>query len=84
MEKRSYQNGYGRAILMDLSKAFYAMDPIQDGPFWGWSLMGGANIASLLKICHIYPTIMKLGTIIPYPKKIRKINTSRDTPLEFC
>ena len=69
---------------MDLSKAFDTMDPIQDGPFWGCSLMGGANIASLLKICHIYPTIMKLGTIIPYPKKMRKIDTSRDTPLEFC
>ena len=39
------------------------------------------------KICHTYPTMMKLGTLIPYLKKIRKIYKSRDTrdtPLEFC
>ena len=36
------------------------------------------------KICHTYPTTMKLGTVIPYPKKIQKIYESRDTPLEFC
>ena len=39
------------------------------------------------KICHTYPTMMKLGTLIPYLKKIRKIHKSRDTrdtPLEFC
>ena len=35
------------------------------------------------KICHTYPTMMKLGTIIPY-LKIQKINKSRDTILEFC
>ena len=31
-----------------------------------------------------YPTVMKLGTAIPYLKKIEKIHKSRDTPLEFC
>ena len=31
------------------------------------------------KICHTYPTTMKLGTIIPYPKKIQKRYESRDT-----
>ena len=36
------------------------------------------------KICHTYPTVMKLGTVIPYPKKIQKIYESRDTPLDFC
>ena len=36
------------------------------------------------KICHTYPTTMKLGTVIPYLKKIQKIYESRDTPLEFC
>ena len=30
------------------------------------------------KICHTYPTIMKLGTVIPYPKKIKKIHESAD------
>ena len=36
------------------------------------------------KICRTYPTTMKLGTVIPYPKKIQKIYKSRDTPLELC
>ena len=46
---------------------------------WGWG-----KKAPFPKICHIYPTMMKLGTVIPYPKKIQKIYESRDTPLEFC
>ena len=60
------------------------MNPIQDGLFWGSSRMGGNKKAPLPKICYTYPTIMKLGTVTPYPKKIRKINESRDTPLDFC
>ena len=47
----------------------------------GW---GEVKKAPLPKICHTYPTMMKLGTVIPYPKKIRKIYESRDTPVEFC
>ena len=35
------------------------------------------------KICHTYPTTMKRGTVIPYPKKIQKIYESRDTPRHF-
>ena len=31
-----------------------------------------------------YPTITKLGTVITYLRKIKKIYESRDTPLEFC
>ena len=32
--------------------------------------------ASLLpKICHTYPKMIKLGTVIPYLKKIQKKNT---------
>ena len=27
----------------------------------------------LSKICHTYPTLMKLDTVIPYLKKIQKI-----------
>ena len=30
------------------------------------------------------PAMMKLGTVIPYPKEIQKIDESRDAPLEFC
>ena len=51
------------------------------GAAHGW---GKAKKAPLPKFCHTYPTMMKLGTVIPYPKKIQKIYESRDTPLEFC
>ena len=40
--------------------------------------------APLPKTCHTYPTMMKLGTVIPYPKKIQKIYELRDANLEFC
>ena len=50
------------------------------GAAHGW----GAKRPALYKICHTYPTMMKLGTVIPYPKKIQKIYESCDTPLEFC
>ena len=36
-----------------------------------------------LKICNTYPIMMKLGTVIPYLRKIQKMYESRDTPLEF-
>ena len=46
---------------------------------WGvpfWSL--------LLKICHTYLAMMKLGTVMPYLRKIQKMYKSRDTSLDFC
>ena len=48
----------------------------------GWGGEGGKK-APLPKICHRYPTMMKLSTGIPYPKKIQKIYESQDIPLEF-
>ena len=53
------------------------------GAAHGSSGEGAAKRAPHPKICHTYPTMMKLGTVIPYPKKIQKIYESRDTPLEF-
>ena len=50
------------------------------GAAHGW----GAKKAPLPKICYTYPTMMKLGTVIPYLKKMQKIYKSSDTPLEFC
>ena len=41
------------------------------------------NDPLLPKICHIYPSIMNHGTVIPYLKKILKTCESCDTPLEF-
>ena len=60
--------------------------PIDDGHFFGRLLTDWGNQkAPLPKICLAYPTMIIFGTVIPYPKKIKK-NTykSRDTPLEFC
>ena len=44
---------------------------------------GGGKKTLLPKICHTYPTTMKLGTVIPYLKKIQKKYESRDTLPEF-
>ena len=38
----------------------------------------------LPKICFTYPAMMKLGTFIPYLRKIQKMYKSHDTSLEFC
>ena len=63
-----------------------SFNPIQDGHFRGCSRMGGGGTKRRLfpKICHRYSTMMKLGTVIPYLKKIKKMYESRDTPFEFC
>ena len=56
---------YGCRWLTNLST-------IQDGPFWGCSRMRGRPKRLIVpKICHTYPTMMTLGTIIPYLKKIQ-------------
>ena len=59
-------------------------NPIQDGLSWGCSQMGVGKKAALLKICHTYPTMMKIGTVISYLIKIQKICESCNTALEFC
>ena len=46
--------------------------------------LGVAKKAPLPKICHTYPTMTKLGTIIPYLKKIQKLYESCGKILEFC
>ena len=43
----------------------------------------GAKKAPLPKISHTYPTIIKLGTVIPYLKEIKEMYESRDTPCDF-
>ena len=62
-----------------------AFNPIQDGLYRGCSWMGGGGfLAPLPKICHTYRKMIKLGRVIPYPRKTQKIYKSRDTYLEFC
>ena len=46
--------------------------------------VGGKKVPPPPKICHTYPTMMKLGTVLPYFKKTQKIYESRDTPVDFC
>ena len=68
------------------------LNPIQEGTFRGYSQMnekggGGRGWGTKglpPKIFHTYPTVMKLGIVIPYLKKTKTMYESRDTPLEFC
>ena len=48
------------------------------GSAHGW---GEGQKESLPKICQAYPTMIKLGTVMSYPKKIQNIYKSRGTPL---
>ena len=49
----------------------------------GWG--GGSGQKGLLpKICDIYSTVMRLGTVILYLKKNQKIYKSRDILLKVC
>ena len=54
------------------------LNPIKDGPFWGWSRIGGT---SLPKICHTYPTMVKRGRVTPYLKKNQKYRNIVRHPL---
>ena len=59
--------------------------PIQDGLFRGWSRMGGGQKGPPLhKICHAYPTEMKLVTVTPQPKEIQKYMNHVTQPLSFA
>ena len=51
------------------------LDPIQNGPFQGCSQMEWeAKKLPLLKICHRYATMIKVGTDLPYPRKNQEIH----------
>ena len=45
-------------------------------PYLGWTFSGlptdGGAKRTHVKICHTYPTMMKLGTVIPCLKKFQK------------
>ena len=56
------------------------LNTIQDGPFWDCSRMWRQK-GSLPNTCHKFPTMMKLGAVIPYLRKFQKAYNSRDTPL---
>ena len=52
--------------------------------FIGAAHGGGSKKSPLSKICHTYLTMMKLGTVIPYLKKIQKTYKSSGASLESC
>ena len=69
-----------RRVNQSIKKIFLkVLNPIQDGLFRGCSRMGGDKKAPLLKICHTYSTMMKLGAVMPFLKEIQKIYESQDT-----
>ena len=96
VEKGGIRNKWVKAAARGCSKDSIMKDyfgrnmSIYIEPYSGWAFSGlltdggGPKRSPLPKICHIYPTKMKLGTVIPYPMKIQKIYESRDTRLEFC
>ena len=60
----------------------HTFNPIHDWSFRGCSWMEErGKKSSLPKISHTYPTTMKLGTFVPYVKKIQKIYEPRDNHL---
>ena len=59
------------------------INPIQDGVFLDCLRMVGGG-GGLPKIFHTYPAMIKLGRVIPYPKKIQKVYESRDRIFELC
>ena len=67
-----------------LALRYFFFNPIPDGLFRGCSRMGGEQKDPLPKICHTYPTMMKLGTVRPYLEKIKKIYELRDISRKFC
>ena len=70
--RRKYLELYWRLFIL---KSF--INPIEDGHFRGCSRKGFKKVTPP----KIYPTMMKLGTAIPY---LRKIQNIYDTPPDFC
>ena len=58
----------------------FRMDFFGAAQAWG----GTKKPLPLPTICHTYPAMMKLGTVIPHPRAIEKMYESRDATLEFC
>ena len=56
---------------------FGAAHGIEDGG-------GGAKRPPLVKNCHTCPTMMKLGTVIPYQKRSTKNMNHVTLPLDFA
>ena len=56
-------------------------------PYSEWALLGlltDSGVGAVAGAKRHSVSMMKLGTVIPYLKKIKKIYESRDTHPEFC
>ena len=51
---------------------------------WGGLKMPSPILPTTSKIFHSYLTMMELGTVISYLKKIQKSYEACDKPLEYC
>ena len=64
-----------------LSLTLFRMGFFRAAHRWGGG--GGAFWPPLTKICHRHPAMTKLGSFMPYLRKIQKMYKSRDTSYEF-
>ena len=69
--------------LESLFNKVAGLNPTQDGPFRGFSRIGGESLPPPSFCTHILQW-WNFGTVTLYLKKIQKIYESRDAPLEFC
>ena len=71
-------------MMKILGKHLNKLKFIQDRPFRSFSRIGRRQKGSPSLKSVTLSTMMKIGTVIPYLKKIPKIYESRDTPFELC
>ena len=71
-------------MMKILGKHLNKLKFIQDRPFHSFPRTGRRQKGPPSLKSVTLSTMMKVGTVIPYLKKIPKIYESRDTPLEFC
>ena len=70
-------------FIFSVTNCVPEFNPIQVGVFGNTPWWEVGKKGPLLKICHTYLTMIKLGTVMPYLKKTQNVYESRKTPLEF-
>ena len=83
-EVRKVSVVYGDDYTTDCLLNYANFNSIRMGFFGAAHAWGQDKKSPFPKICHTNPTMMKLDTVIPYPKQIQKIFESCDAILEFC
>ena len=76
------QNRINNTTSNSLTNIF-SVNHIEDGSFQA-AHGSGCKSAHLHKICHTYPTMIKLSMVIPYLTKVQHIYKSRGTHIKFC